>query len=64
MPRPLTPAQRARLERVSPEAFRELRRERQRVLLELRAQGCTIRAIADELGVQHPSVIKWSAEEL
>lgn len=64
MPRPLTPAQRARLERVSPEAFRELRRERQRVLAQLQEEGCTVRAIAEELGVHHPAVVKWTHEEL
>lgn len=36
----------------------ELRQRRQREAVDLRAQGCTVRAIATHLGITHPTVIR------
>jgi hypothetical protein len=64
MPRQLTPAQRRQLERVSPDGFRGLRRERQQLLIELSDDGWTVREIAAEMGVKHPVVVHWMHEDL
>lgn len=57
MPRPLTPAQRARLERVkrlervSDRAAERAQQFRQQTLRDLNAEGLSLRTLAAELGV-------------
>lgn len=60
--RRLTPAQRKRLDKVSSEAFGALRRERAELLQELRAEGWSLREMAEEIGVKHPLIVRWMRE--
>ena len=55
----LTPAQRSRIASVSREAFERLRLDRRELLHELRAQGWSLREMAEAIGVKHPLIVQW-----
>lgn len=60
--RRLTAEQRKRLDKVSSEAFEALRQERAKLLHELRADGWSLREMAEAIGVKHPLVVRWMRE--
>ena len=55
----LTASQRRELAQYTPEAERQRRERRRELLLELQAQGWSLRQLAEMLGVKHPQVVQW-----